>query len=754
MKNKIRNLIHNLENIKIENKEADIEEKIKKILSKENPTLEELMELHKYEKKINKNNLYKKEEINPILKKENKNFPNKLTDNYQKKKSKESKKSLHTSEKNKKWLYKIEISEDKMEAYISFFNITENSSINYDSIIDFLKRNSIVKGIQDSYINTLIQKIKEGKDIHKHLIAKGRKPEKGKDGYIKYYLKNNEELSKKYKENISSGKKIWNLIINKVKKGEILAEKIYPSKGKDGYTVTGIRIPGLSGEEISLRIIRNVRYSEGKYIADIDGEAIIENLTIRVKRFIEGHFKIKIDDDKMKVKLDIFPSIGGANPVNLKDIKNELNKKGIKISINEKLIQEKIKEAENNHKAIYDIIIGEGELPINGRDGFIKYIKKPGTGKNFKILPDGRVDYKERDIITTIKKDDLIAIIFNPEKGKKDGKNVFGETIKAKDGKKITLKYGKNVKSKKFNDRIEIYSEIDGHLKVDDNMIYVLPVYIHEGNIDLSIGNINFPGDVIIKGDVLDDFKVKAEGDIFIYGNVGAANIISERSIIIRKGIMGKNKGKIFAGGSIAVKFIENGYIEAEGNIIVEKAIINSYVLSNSIVSVVIDKGQIIGGHISAGRRIEAKVIGSPSGIKTTISVGYNFLLKNELKKLKEEKEKYSKNLDKINEILDKLFKEEPDIKNFNDDMKKVYVESLRKKTIIISELNKISEEEKLLNYDNIIISEKPEIVVYDYIYPDVTINFLNNTFVTRDKNVHIKIKFDYEKNIIFDMLM
>ena len=127
---------------------------------------------------------------------------------------------------------------------------------------------------------------------------------------------------------------------------------------------------------------------------------------------------------------------------------------------------------------------------------------------------------------------------------------------------------GKNIYNKKFNDRVEYYSKIDGHLKADDDMLYVLPVYIHDGNVDLAIGNINFPGDVIIQGDVLDDFKVIAEGDIFINGNVGSAVVKSERSIIVKKGVMGKSAGYIYAGGSLAAKFLENAIVETAGNIV------------------------------------------------------------------------------------------------------------------------------------------------------------------------------------------
>ncbi len=756
MTKKIKNLLVSLDNIKVNEKSIEPDELIKKIeqlRKKDNITTDELITLQNYEKNlvgiyeknlqesINKEkknvkvNEYKDDSASPIL--------NNIIMEEEENQAKE-KPDL---------MYSIEISQDEMKAYISFYNISERFDLTEFYIIDLLKRNNIVKGIIEKNIKMLIEEMKISDKIENFLVAEGRQPGKGKDGFIKYMLEHNSELEKLYREK-SKSKKFWKLIVNKVKNGDILAEKIPPQKGHDGYTVTGKKISGLEGIDASLKIKRNVKYSDFKYIAEIDGEAIIENMEIRVRRYAAGHFKINISPDKMVLRINLFPAIGDGIPINIEKIKEELFNIGIKANIDYNILAEKIQECEFEKKAIYDLIIARGEEPINGKDGYIKYKVTPGTGKNFQVLPDGRVNYKERDIITTIKSSQLIAIVYLPEEGKKDGKNVFGKNIFAQPGRVVRLKTGKNIFTKEYSNRIEYYSEIDGHLKTDNEEVYVLPVYIQDGDVDLSIGNINFPGDVIIKGDVLDEFKVIAEGDIFIEGNVGAAVIKSDRSIIIKKGIMSKSKGIIYAGGSIVAKFIENGIVEADGNIIVEKAVINSNVFSNSIVSVLLDKGQIIGGHVAAGLRIEAKVVGSPTGIKTELSVGYNFIIKRELDNLKVQKEKLNKDLDRVEEIIAQLFNETPDIKNFSEDMKNVYVESIRKKTIIMNELNKNIESDKNLENANVVVSNNPEIVVYDYIYSDVKINFLDNTFITRDKNVHVKIKYDSEKNVVFDMLM
>lgn len=68
--------------------------------------------------------------------------------------------------------------------------------------------------------------------------------------------------------------------------------------------------------------------------------------------------------------------------------------------------------------------------------------------------------------------------------------------------------------------------------------ISVRPIYVVEGNVDLSVGNIEFEGDIIILDSVLDGFTVKAGGSIQVYGDVLHAFLFANGNISINKKVI------------------------------------------------------------------------------------------------------------------------------------------------------------------------------------------------------------------------
>jgi uncharacterized protein (DUF342 family) len=67
------------------------------------------------------------------------------------------------------------------------------------------------------------------------------------------------------------------------------------------------------------------------------------------------------------------------------------------------------------------------------------------------------------------------------------------------------------------------------------NLICVSSIYIAEGGVNFKTGNIDYDGDVLVRGDVLPGFTVSADGNINIEGAVEAATITSRNgSIVVR----------------------------------------------------------------------------------------------------------------------------------------------------------------------------------------------------------------------------
>ena len=63
-----------------------------------------------------------------------------------------------------------------------------------------------------------------------------------------------------------------------------------------------------------------------------------------------------------------------------------------------------------------------------------------------------------------------------------------------------------------------------------------------DGDVDVSIGNISFVGSIIVRGTIRSGFKVEAEGDIEVWGNVEAATVQSQGNVIIRGNIWARKR--------------------------------------------------------------------------------------------------------------------------------------------------------------------------------------------------------------------
>ncbi|WP_442600920.1 DUF342 domain-containing protein [Paenibacillus sp. KN14-4R] len=296
-------------------------------------------------------------------------------------------------------------------------------------------------------------------------------------------------------------------------------------------------------------------------------------------------------------------------------------------------------------------VIARGSKAIDGRNGSIKLLHDLGSiSKKPQELDDGTVDFKELITINNVREGQLIGQRYLPTEGT-PGRAVTGEILKSKAGKNIRFKPGKNVVLD--NEEMALYAGISGMVtKTDRDRINVFPVYEVNGDVDFNVGNIDFVGTVVIRGNVLPGFKIKASGDIRVTGGVEAAELEAEGSIDISGGVLGQNKARVKALGDVKGSFIQDGYIEAGGNVTVSQSIMHSTVLAGRSVLCSGAKGLIVGGTIQAGEKVTCRTIGNMMSTTTVIEVGVLPVQRNELVRLKAQLRVTIENLDKTNKAL------------------------------------------------------------------------------------------------------
>ncbi|TJY43580.1 DUF342 domain-containing protein [Cohnella pontilimi] len=297
-------------------------------------------------------------------------------------------------------------------------------------------------------------------------------------------------------------------------------------------------------------------------------------------------------------------------------------------------------------------VVAVGIPPTNGKDGSIRVLFELDDQKNRRPTEreDGSVDYKNVTQLANVKAGQLIAERVPPVPGI-PGKAVTGEDVACKDGKEANFKIGKNVVVNP--EKTAMYAAIDGLVtKTEKDKLNVFPVFEVNGDVDYNIGNIDFVGNVVIRGNVLTGFRVKASGDIRVTGGIEGAEVESEGSIEISGGIIGSNKGYVKAGRNIRCSFIQEGNVYAAEEIIVHQSIMHSNIRSGKNVICNGPKGLVVGGLVQAGERVIARTIGNSMSTATAIEVGVQPELRQELVDLKKQLNELRENIDKSDKAL------------------------------------------------------------------------------------------------------
>jgi uncharacterized protein len=363
---------------------------------------------------------------------------------------------------------------------------------------------------------------------------------------------------------------------------------------------------------------------------------------------LDSSIALSLSEDKMSAYLQLIEADENTS-YSVDELQEYLGSNGIKFGIDMETLQRFAYQPRSYFA--YNMKVAQGKPAVNGHDGSIHFlIDVDNEGSGPVKLEDGKVNYRETRSLNNVTKGQLIAERMPPGQGE-SGINVLGETILAKDGKEARFALGKNVVTDPERNRL--YAVIDGLVtKTDRNKINVFPVFEVNGDVDYRVGNIDFIGTVVIRGNVLTGFRVRAAGDIRVIGTVEGADLEADGSIEITSGIMAANKGRVKAGKSVKSSFVQDGNVEAAEDVIVSQSILQSQVRAGRSIICKGVKGLIVGGLMQAGEKIEVRTLGNTMSAPTAVEVGVAPALRNELAALRQSMRLTADNLEKTNKAL------------------------------------------------------------------------------------------------------
>ncbi len=352
--------------------------------------------------------------------------------------------------------------------------------------------------------------------------------------------------------------------------------------------------------------------------------------------------EVSVSDDKKQGFIKLGKQEEGSTVFTKEELLDALKAEKIESGIIDSAI-EKLAQ-----RPIFNIRIKVAEVtdPIDGNDGVVKLLVKKDAEYKPEYSEDETVDYKNLDYFQMVKKGQVLCEITKETVGI-DGKDLYGQVIPAHKGRKPQVPAGKNTSL--IEDESKLIADCDGIIKFINTINIDEMMHIRK-NIDFSTGNINFPGDVTIDGDVSSGFSVKVGGDLIIKGVVEDAKIEAAGNVVIAKGIYGGSMGEVVVGKDLRCNYIENAILHVEGDITVDY-IIDGKITCNGNIYLSGSKELIVGGEIQVLGELVARDIGNEREYPTIIRIlGEKTIDQDEIDRLRIKEKETRQQLEDVNE--------------------------------------------------------------------------------------------------------
>lgn len=233
------------------------------------------------------------------------------------------------------------------------------------------------------------------------------------------------------------------------------------------------------------------------------------------------------------------------------------------------------------------------------------------------------VTQRDRSSIPSVAEGAVIGEVIPAIPGQ-TGVNVFGETVEFKKARSLDVPIGSNVALSQ--DGKSVQATTAGLMRMKQGRISVEKTLEVSGNLDFSVGNVDFCGSILIRGNVADLFKVRAREDIYVGGAIEAADIVAGHTLDVHGGIVCRDKGFAAAGLDVHARFISNAVVHAGNDVNVQSEISNSRVCAGG--KIIVNAGAIYSAHVTAAGGVCASSIGSPAYAKTLVECGIDDALR------------------------------------------------------------------------------------------------------------------------------
>jgi len=641
---------------------------------------------------------------------------------------------------------RVDINQDKTKASLYLRKgVAGAQPLEMKAISQAIKESG-VHGFDAEKLKAAIHEFMESKELvlPGYVLVEGASSTRGKDREVKVSVKAFQEEEKKpvigrlkewSRRDVSRAPELnldeaFDLAL--VENGQEIASVSEGSDGKDGKDIYGNVIPGLPGNDPEIKLFNGLEL-HGSAIKTAQGGLLLFQATEKsffgeVIDYQDGKIGIHISEDAMEVKGDFFRETGPGVPITIENVKKVIAAYGVKKGIEWENL-EKACANTREHGSVLGHVVARGESPIAKGGSAIKWLvplELPGLS--------GASESKTVQVKAGVPIAELSEAV--PEG--RPGYDVTGKEIPIEKAAALSIEHDQSLREMPLGKGKRLIAARSGELGYDGKTLKILSTKTIQGDVNQETGKIKFSGEIKITGNVLSGGIVVGSSHVTVDGYAEEALISSGGKATVTMGFKGGGRGVLKARAGISAAFVERASAVALGDVQLNKGSILSSIKTNGKLSIASENGKLSGGVCQARQGIDAADIGSEKGIRTELSFGQDYFIKEQIGTCEEEIVKIKSDLSELEEKITELRKKK---QKLPDDLK---IEKIR--------LVKLLEQENLKVFS---LREKfeehfeSEIRCRGTVFSGVVIESHNRYYEVQQKRNQVVFYFDRESGRI-----
>ncbi|MCM1467703.1 MAG: FapA family protein [Alistipes sp.] len=362
--------------------------------------------------------------------------------------------------------------------------------------------------------------------------------------------------------------------------------------------------------------------------------------------FESTFFRLMISEDNMRADMMLLEPEEGWS-ITLEMALDFLLEKGIRMGVD----QEKLNKMIESKTYSEPFTVAVGKPALSGKNGWFEFFFDTNVEAKPQENEDGSVDFYNMKLFEEVAIGDKL-VTYHPATKGEFGFDIKGKFLMPKNGKELA-----KIKGKGFSiseDGLTYTAEMCGKIEYRYGEITILEVFEVPGDLDLTVGNVRFSGDVKVRGDVTGGMLIDASGNVEIQGHVAGATIKAGKDIILKKGVQGAQEAHIEAKGNIFGQFFEEATIVCGGNL-EGNYLLNCNTYAVGKVNIRGKHGRIMGGKTHGILGIEMHDGGNDNEIATILQVGISDEIMEQYSNITEEIKKNEEEVQSIENGISKL---------------------------------------------------------------------------------------------------